>query len=114
MKNHILHEKREFTNVRDLVEWAGDFYGDKYAYSYRENTLRGENISISFKDFRDSVRALASELIARGYAGKHCVLIAKPSYEWALTYYAVLSIGAVLVPLDRDWQNMVIAQNEHR
>ena len=104
MKNHILHEKREFTNVRDLVEWAGEYYGDKFAYSYRENTLRGENISISFKDFRDSVRALASELIARGYAGKHCVLIAKPSYEWALTYYAVLSIGAVLVPLDRDWQ----------
>ena len=104
MKNHILHEKREFTNVRHLIEWAGEHYGDKIAYSYRDNPLRGENISISFAAFRDSVRALASELIARGYAGKHCVLISKPSYEWALTYYAVLSIGAVLVPLDRDWQ----------
>ena len=67
MKNHILHEKREFTNVRHLIEWAGEHYGDKIAYSYRDNPLRGENISISFAAFRDSVRALASELIARGY-----------------------------------------------
>ncbi len=103
MKHHILHEKREFTNVRDLVEWAGEFYGDKIAYSYRENPLHGENIKISFADLRDNVRALASELIARGCEGKHCLLISKPCYEWALTYYAVLSIGGVLVPLDRDW-----------
>ncbi|MBQ9079582.1 MAG: AMP-binding protein [Clostridia bacterium] len=103
MKDHVLHEKREFTNVRDLIEWAGEYYGEKYAYSYRDDPLHGEDIKISFAEFRDSVRGLASELISRGYAGKHCVLISKPCYEWALTYYAVLSIGAVLIPLDRDW-----------
>jgi long-chain acyl-CoA synthetase len=52
---------------------------------------------------RDDVRALASELIAKGCVGKSCVLIGKMSYEWALTYFAVMSIGGVLVPLDRDW-----------
>ncbi len=30
-------------------------------------------------------------------------MIGKPSYEWIVVYFAVLSSGAVLVPLDRDW-----------
>ena len=38
-----------------------------------------------------------------GCAGKHVALVGKMSYEWVLLYYAVMSIGGVLVPLDRDW-----------
>ena len=31
------------------------------------------------------------------------MLIGKSSYEWVTIYYATLSIGAILVPLDREW-----------
>ncbi|MBE6541641.1 MAG: hypothetical protein E7672_04260 [Ruminococcaceae bacterium] len=103
MNKDVLHKKIEFTNVRQLVEWSADTFGDKAAYSYKKDQLKGETIKVSCKEFRDEVRGLASELIHRGCAGKHCVLIAKPSYDWILTYFAVLSIGAVLIPLDRDW-----------
>ena len=103
MKKEVLHEKRTFDNVRALVEWAGDFYSDKFAYSYKEDPRRGGETKISFMKLRDDVRALASEFICRGYAGKHFALIGKLSYEWVLTYYAALSIGSVLVPLDPDW-----------
>ena len=102
MKNMILHEKKEFTNVRELVEWAGAHHDAKIAYSYRESA-RGEVQKVSFRQLRDDVRALASELLSMGCAGKHCVIVGKFSYEWAVTYYAVLSIGGVLVPLDREW-----------
>ncbi|MBO5127736.1 MAG: acyl--CoA ligase, partial [Clostridia bacterium] len=102
-RKHVLHEKIEFTNVRQLVEWASETYGERYAYSFRRDPVRGEIFHISFEQLRDDVRALASELLAMGCAGEHCVLTGKPSYEWILTYYAVLSVGGVLVPLDRDW-----------
>lgn len=101
MKKDVLHEKKEFTNVRELVEWAGEEYSTKNAYSFRVSG--GEVKTVTFAQFRDDVRALSSELISMGCAGKHCVVVGKCSYEWILTYYAVLSIGAVLVPLDRDW-----------
>ena len=103
MKNEVLHEKHEFANVRELIEWAAEQYGEKYAYSFRRDP-RAEVTKVSFNQLRDDVRALASELVAMGCAGKHCVLIGKFSYEWALTYFAMLSIGGILVPLDRDWQ----------
>ncbi len=101
---HAIHEKIEFTNVRQLVEWAAETYGERYAYSFRRDPVRGEIFHKSYLDLRGDVRALSSELLAMGCAGAHCVLTGKPSYEWILTYYAVLSVGGVLVPLDRDWQ----------
>ncbi len=103
MKKDVLHQKTEFTNVRHLIEWAGEKHGDRYAYSYRADPHHGEVTRVTYTHLRDDVRALATELLAMGCAGRHCVLIGKMSYEWALTYFAVLSIGGVLVPLDRDW-----------
>ena len=35
MKNQILHERRDFTDVRHLIEWAGGYYGEKTAFSFR-------------------------------------------------------------------------------
>ena len=102
MKQNALHERRDFSNVRELIEWAGMHYSDRIAYSFRLNP-RGEVTKISFRQFRDDVRALASELLSMGCSGKKCVVIGKFSYDWAKMYYSLLSIGAVIVPLDRDW-----------
>ena len=99
----MLHEKKEWANVRELVEWASDTYGEKTAFSYRIKANDKDVISVSYIKFRDDVRALSSELIARGVDNKKCVLIGKLSYSWAVTYYSVLSAGGVLVPLDKDW-----------
>ena len=114
MKKHALHEKKEFANVRELVEWAAVEYKDRIAYSYKPNPHKDEIIKIGFVELRDDVRALASELLAMGCAGKHCVLIGKFSYDWARMYFATLSIGAVLVPLDRDWSKEELAETAVR
>ena len=103
MKKQILHEKHEFDTVRALVEWAGDYYADRNAYSYRVKAHDKEIVKVSFAKLRDDVRALTSELISMNVAGKHCVIVSKMSYDWALVYFSVLSAGGVIVPLDRDW-----------
>lgn len=103
MKQQILHAKKEFENTRKLVEYAGEAYGEKTAFSYRKDPRDKEIVKISFKQFRNDVRALASKLISLGINGKHCALIGKMSYEWATVYYSVLCAGGVLVTLDRDW-----------
>ncbi len=110
MKKHILHEKKSFENMRHLIEWAGSEYGNKYAYSYRQSPLDKDVIKITFHQFRNEVRALASEMISMGCRDKHCAVIGKFSYEWALIYFAALSIGAVLVPLDKDWHAEDLAE----
>ncbi len=113
MNKDMLHEPRYFENVRKLVEWSAEEYGNDTIYSFRP-TPRAEIVKKSFVEFRDDVRALASELLAMGCAGRHCVIIGKLSYEWAAIYYAMLSIGGVLIPLDRDWQAEDLAATVER
>jgi long-subunit acyl-CoA synthetase (AMP-forming) len=110
MKKHILHEKQEFKNMRDLVERAAEMYGEKIAYSFKVNPHDKETVKVSFVQLRDEVRALASEWLARGLTGKHCALIGKFSYAFVKMYFSLLSIGAVVVPLDRDWHANDLAE----
>ena len=110
MKNHILHEKHEFKNMRELIEWAALEYAGKNAYSYRPDLRKPDVTRLTFETFRDDVRALTSKLIKMGCAGKHCVVIGKLSYEWALLYFSILAADGVIVPLDKDWHKEEIAK----
>lgn len=103
MNTDQLHPKREFKSIRHIVEYAAKTYGNRIAFSYRQKPHDEEKISISYIEFRDDVRALATEMLSRGMSGKHVVVVAKMSYDFIVTYYATLIIGAVLVPLDKDW-----------
>lgn len=110
MKSEILHKKVEYANMRELVEWIGDTYGDKIAYSFRKDPVKGQVITKSFVQLREDVRGLATELDSLGCKGKKCVIFGKYSYEWVVVYFSVLSVGGILVPLDKDWQGEDLAE----
>ena len=96
--------------MRSLVEWAGDEWGGKTAYSYRLSPFDADSVKISFRELRRDVRNLSSKLLSLGCAGHHCAVAGKMSYEWVLMYFSLLSIGAVMVPLDRDWKGEDLAK----
>ena len=98
-----IHEKKVYSNIREVVEDIGNIYSGKVAYSFRIKPSDKEIQKKTYDELRDDVRALATELIARGVQGKHVALVGKLSYHWILVYYATLSAGGVLVPLDKDW-----------
>ena len=109
-----LHEKQEFANMRDLVERAGDMYSDRVAYSFRAKPHDKEIIKKTFSELRDEIRGLTTELLARGLKGKHCAVIGKCSYSWVRVYFSLLCAGAVIVPLDRDWTGVDLADTVKR
>ena len=104
-----LHLRREFENMRDLIEEAAKLYEGRNAYSYRANPRDKESVKVSFTQLRDDVRALATEFISMGIDGKKCALVAKLSYSWVCTYFATLIAGGVLVPLDKEWHGADLA-----
>ena len=109
MNKEGLHLRREFEDMRDLIEEAAKLYEGRIAYSYRVNPRDSEAVKVTFTELRDDVRALATEFISRGFDGKKCALVAKLSYGWVCTYFAALISGAVLVPLDKDWHGADLA-----
>ncbi len=102
-KIRALHEKKEFIDVREMVEFVGDEFKDRIAFKFRKNPHDKEPVAISYPEFRENVRSLATEMHAMDMKGKHCIVIGKHSYGWIRLYFSLLSAGAVLVPLDRDW-----------
>ena len=103
MKNDLIHAKREFKDLRHVVEYAAENYPNDTAFSFKKSPRDKEKTKVSYTQFRDHVRALASEMIARGMKDKHVVVVSKMSYDFVLTYYATIISGGVLVPLDKDW-----------
>ena len=71
MNKYQIHEKLSFTNIRELVEWAGEKHDDRIAFSFRR-TAKSEITKIKFSSLREDVRSLACELAEMGCAGKHC------------------------------------------
>ena len=103
MKVNALHEKVEFDNIRHMVETIGEKFDGKVAYRYRVKPHDKEAVKVNYEVLRDNVRALSSKMLAESLGGKKVVLIGKHTYQWIVSYYATMSIGSVLVPLDRDW-----------
>jgi len=95
--------------MRSLIEWAGEEWGERIAYSYRISPFDTESVKVSFNTLRRDVRSLSSKLISMGCTGRHCAVIGKMSYEWVLLYFSLMSIGAVMVPLDKDWKGEELA-----
>ena len=110
MNKDQLHPKKEFESIRHIVEYAADTYGDRVAFSFKKKPHDKEKRNVSYTEFRDDVRGLATEMLSKGMNGKHIVVMGRMSYDFVVTYYATLLIGAVLVPLDKDWGACELAE----
>ena len=102
-KVKALREKREYLNIREMVEDIGERYNGRVAYRYRVKAHDKEAVKVTYEEMRDHVRALGTEIVARGLQGKKICVIGKHTYQLIQSYYATMAVGSVWVPLDRDW-----------
>ncbi len=114
MKDYPLYPTENYINIRELVEDVTEKYGERIAYSYRVRPSDAESVKISFSRLGHDVRALASSALALGVKNGRTALIGKLSYGWVCSYLALLSVGAVVVPLDADWSAEELAATVER
>lgn len=99
----IIRRKAEFNSVKEMITEQAAKYGDTVVFSYRNKPSDEEKVKITLDDLLEDVRELGTELISMGAVGKHCAVVGKLTYNWIRVYLSMLSVGAVIVPLDRDW-----------
>ncbi len=102
-KVQALREKRVYETIREMVEDIGERYQGCVAYRYRVKPHDKEAVKVTYDEMRDHIRALGTEIVARGLQGKKICVIGKHTYQLIQSYYAVMAVGSVWVPLDRDW-----------
>ncbi len=102
VKNYPLYQTVEFDNLRTMTEDAAKKYGDKYLFSYKKKPTDKEILHYTFIEGRDYIRDLATELISLGLRDKKVAIIGESAPEWVFSYHALMSIGAVTVPVDKE------------
>lgn len=101
-KNEI-YDSKVYNNIKEVVNEAIVKYPNNIAFKIKNKDEKG-NVSyteITYKKFGEEINALGTALINNGLKNKRIAIIGKNSYEWILTYLAVVNGVGIAVPLDK-------------
>lgn len=101
-KNYPIYKTTFIDDMRSLVEEAAVNFPDSIAISYKENYWDKEVRKVSFPQWRDDVRKLGTALISSGLREEKIAIIGENSYGWCCSFFAVMAIGSVTVPVDKE------------
>lgn len=101
-KNYPLYETTVFENFRVMTENVAEKYPEKIAISYKEAPQNKETVKVTYSKAREYIRNIGTGMIDIGARDKHIALIGESSFDWICSYFALISIGAVVVPIDKD------------
>ena len=101
-KNYPLYETTVFRDFRVMMENTAARNPDGVAISYKN--APGDKVvqKITYAQVKRDVRALGEAMMDMGLSGKKVMISGKNSWEWIYCYFALMSIGAVTVPTDKD------------
>ncbi len=97
-KNYPLYEHPDFINLKQLVVENAICVPDKSAFQYLAQK-RIENVT--YGQFYEDVMNFSLFLRQKGFRDIKIALLGENSYEWILSYFAVVLSGNVIVPMDR-------------
>lgn len=101
-KNYPVYKTTFIDDMRSLVEEAAQNFPDSTAISYKEHYSDKEVRRVSFPQWRDDVRHLGTALIANGLREENIAIVGENSYGWCCSFFAVMAIGSVTVPVDKE------------
>ncbi len=101
-KAYPLYETTVFRDFRVMVEQSAENFPDKPAISYKLNPRDKETQSVTYLQAKNDIRDLGTEEIALGLRDKKVAIVGGASCGWVYTYFSLMAIGAVTVPLDKE------------
>ena len=100
--NYPLYETTVFEDFRIMVENVAEKYPNGIAFSYKNSPKDKDTVKVTYAETRDYIRHMGTELIHMGLRDKHVALIGESSYKWVCSYFCLMAVGAVVVPIDKD------------
>ena len=101
-KNYPIYQTTFIDDMRSLVEEAAQNFPTSVAISYKNKPSDKEVQKVLFPQWRDDVRHLGTSLIAKGLREENIAIVGENSYGWCCAFFAVMGIGSVTVPVDKE------------
>ncbi|MFR2534137.1 MAG: AMP-dependent synthetase/ligase [Clostridia bacterium] len=100
-KRRKLYDSEEIHDFRQLVQRYQNLYADKLAFEYKLEPKSTEYIRITYGEFVEDIKNLATALLSLNLRKKRVAIIAPNRYEWCVSYLAITTSDMVVVPLDK-------------
>lgn len=98
-KKYPYYSVGEPADLKDLISYCTETYDDKTAFWYKK---KGQEIKVSFNQLQSDINALGTYLYSKGYTDTHIAVLGENSYEWIVSYFAIVNGGNVVVPIDKE------------
>lgn len=107
MKSLKWYTHKPVKDLRELLKRSAKKYSKRTAFKFRgpNNSI----ISVTYGKLLDDVNSLGTALTNMGMQGAHVAVIGENSYEWIVTYLAVVNGLGTIVPIDKDLTDEEIA-----
>ena len=94
---------KQLNNYKELVEYSTKTYKNNIAYKWKKNPDAKEPkyISKTYAQVGKDIKALGTALINSRFTCKRVALISDNRYEWVISYFAVITSGNVIAPMDK-------------
>lgn len=93
------------SDVKDLCRIIAK-HGDKVAFTYYDKKRKLHDVT--YEEVCNRVLCLSAGLTEAGFTNKRIAIIGETSVNWITAYLAVLSVGSVVIPLDKELEIDVI------
>ena len=101
-RNYPLYQTTKFADIREMVENVAVKFPNKYALTYKKDPVRGELLHYTYDQGRCFIRSVGTELHKHGLSEKKVAIVGEASPEWVFSYFALMAIGAITVPIDKE------------
>ena len=101
-KNYPIYNTTFIDDMRSLVEEAALNFPNSIAISYKDKPTDKEVKKVTFTQWREDVRNLGTALISKELREENIAIVGENSYGWCCSFFAVMAIGSVTVPVDKE------------
>ena len=100
-KYQTIYPATEYADFRELLSCVAEKYPDSDAFIVKRDKTKKEYTHITYSKFQADVNRLGTALLHTTLPRRRVAIIGKNSYEWMLTFFALLCGGTMVVPLDK-------------
>ncbi len=93
-------EFKRGNTLRSIVANNSIVRSEKVYFKYFDKDR--QVVTMTYGEFGQKVENMIGSLAKNGFEGKRIALIGETSPEWIISFFAIVSAGAVVIPLDRE------------
>ncbi|MBE6745906.1 MAG: hypothetical protein E7558_00435 [Ruminococcaceae bacterium] len=100
----------EIEDLKELVDRVLKVYGDRISVVEIDEKNKENTLEYSAKRLVNDIYALGTALNHMGLNGKHIAIVGEGSYNWIISFLAVVGGVGVAVPLDKELTDFELSQ----